>query len=416
MKYLFYYLLLIFAINAVSAQSILTSKNLLVHFTFDKKQTKRGTILTDKSKQGNNGEYIGSLDYDTDRFGNDCSAALFDGVSNYVSVANSPQLQAITNEFSVAVWFKLAADATPYTQWLTLCSKGTDRAESDESPQFRVQATLETISMSTDFTEKLLQRLKPEKWYFYAVTYDGEKAKVYLNDDLIFNFDYNKSFTPNAEAFEIGRDMPGKIEFFKGAMDDFRLYNKAITETDVQDLYNDATSKKKVNPCDTLEKTVVIAPPPPKKDTTKSRPVVIIKPPRKDSVKTTSDYDELPKDIEGTPVEYQRTIVVHSKNIKICFYDDDKADGDSVSVNLNGIWVLEDHLLANKSPVMKQNKVVKCTLNSKDKNYLVSRAWNLGKYPPNTLAIDVDDGVAVKTYKIHSKIGLSGGIKIVYEP
>ncbi len=405
-----------FITNTVDAQSVLNSKNLLVYFTFDKKQTKGRNLLIDKSKQANNGEFIGSLDYDTDRFGNDCSAVIFDGSTNYASITNTLQLQAITTEFSVAVWFKLAADSHPYTQWLTICSKGSDRAESEESPQFRVQATLETISMSTDFTEKLVQRLKPEKWYFYAVTYDGTKAKVYLNDDLIFNFDYNKSFISNTDALEIGRDMQGKIEFFKGAMDDFRLYNKTITEAEVQELYDDTTRKNKVNPCDTIEKQVVIVSRKPKRDTTISRPIVVVKSPKKDSVKTSSDYDELPKDIDGTPVDYQRTIVVHSKQIKICFYDDDKADGDSVSVNLNGIWVLEEHLLANKSPNIKENKVIKCTLNSADKNYLVSRAWNLGKFPPNTLAIDVDDGVAIKTYKIHSKIGLSGGIKIIYQP
>ena len=59
--------------------------------------------------------------------------------------------------------------------------------------------------------------------------------------------------------------------------------------------------------------------------------------------------------------------------------------------------------------------LIRCSLNSGDYNYIVSKAWNVGSIPPNTLTIAIDDGKSVQEVLINSDVGLSGGIRIVYK-
>jgi hypothetical protein len=43
----------------------------------------------------------------------------------------------------------------------------------------------------------------------------------------------------------------------------------------------------------------------------------------------------------------------------------------------------------------------------------VSKAWNLGSIPPNTLTIEINDGLTTQEVQINSEEGLNGGIKII---
>jgi hypothetical protein len=65
----------------------------------------------------------------------------------------------------------------------------------------------------------------------------------------------------------------------------------------------------------------------------------------------------------------------------------------------------------------KDEKKAKLSVIPHQENYLISKAWNLGDIPPNTLTLEIDDGVGdPQVVTIESEIGKSGAIKIVYEP
>ena len=76
-----------------------------------------------------------------------------------------------------------------------------------------------------------------------------------------------------------------------------------------------------------------------------------------------------------------RVIEVDSEVVELEIYDHQLIDGDIVSVNFNGDWILEQYQLKGK-PYKLNVK-----LNKEGKNYLLLHAENLGKQPPNTMAL-----------------------------
>lgn len=76
-----------------------------------------------------------------------------------------------------------------------------------------------------------------------------------------------------------------------------------------------------------------------------------------------------------------RLIQVDSLVFTIKLYDHKLPDGDIVSINYNGDWVLEDYSLEEK-PVD-----LEIQLNKSGKNYLLLHAESIGRRPPNTMGL-----------------------------
>ncbi|MEL6866581.1 MAG: hypothetical protein AAFP19_19300 [Bacteroidota bacterium] len=107
-------------------------------------------------------------------------------------------------------------------------------------------------------------------------------------------------------------------------------------------------------------------------------------------------------------ISTQHVVRVQSKEIELEFWDNQKVDGDSISVNVNGHWVLRHYSLS------RVKKRVKIKLN-KPKNYIIIHAHNEGSISPNTLALNVFDGYRARHYSLSSDMATSGAIKIVYD-
>lgn len=109
------------------------------------------------------------------------------------------------------------------------------------------------------------------------------------------------------------------------------------------------------------------------------------------------------KRIKNRKVEPGRTITVDSTYISLTVYDHKKDDGDIVSLNYNGNWILEkfqiDHDQHQIDVFLDPDKDIA--------NYLVLYAHNLGKYPPNTVAVIVDDGVRRQRFILNADMNTS---------
>jgi hypothetical protein len=84
-----------------------------------------------------------------------------------------------------------------------------------------------------------------------------------------------------------------------------------------------------------------------------------------------------------------RTVNVSSSNVSIKFWDNAAEDGDIISVNLNGVWVLENYMITNAGQTFN------FPINS-GSNKLVVYAVNQGKSGPNTLSISVNSGSEIQ--------------------
>lgn len=222
----------------------LLSQNLIAHYPFDNN-------ASDISVNKNDGKIIGGVTRTPDRFGNPCGALKFNGTDGYIEVPNSSSLQSPVQTFSATCWFKIDdVSLLNRDKWLTLICKGDQSFETIDNPQYRVQifqsAYQSTISINTLFTEFdnnfTQHKFEFGKWSFYALVYDGSFVRTYLNNIKIWEFAYNNPLTPNTEPLHIGKDIPGSLEFFGGSLDDLRIYNAPLSESEISKLYNE-TSK-----------------------------------------------------------------------------------------------------------------------------------------------------------------------------
>lgn len=397
----------------------------------------------DVAGSSNHGDIIGKVVPTEDRFGNECGAMYFDGSTGFISVPNSKSLSSPSDEITIAAWVKINDGAAfADLKWMTICCKSDLPEETDNSPHYRLQSTIVTVSVNTDFTEELKQPFEFDTWYFYASTYDGHSIKAYLNGIKIMDMPYYTEFEPNNLPLEIGRDVPGVMEYFHGSMDDLRIYNRALSSKEIQSLFWDLSDKDTPKPCVTAVppkkgktpnpefETVPIPKPTPKTEPNKApknrrtpkvnppvtnptpkptQPTTIPTTPK--SIKTVS---KPPTSFENIPIEYDRTITVRSDKLKFLIYDHEEEDGDTVSINFNGQWIADKYAIRHKH---KTTEVFEVNVVPKVENYLFSKAWNLGGIPPNTLTLEIDDGIGrTRVLTINSDLKKSGGVKIVFDP
>jgi hypothetical protein len=91
---------------------------------------------------------------------------------------------------------------------------------------------------------------------------------------------------------------------------------------------------------------------------------------------------ELPERLKDRTIAVNdRIIFVDSEIVELEVFDHQMIDGDIVSINFNGDWILQDYHLKGKPYPLKVK------LNKSGKNYILLHAINLGRKPPNTMAL-----------------------------
>ncbi len=101
---------------------------------------------------------------------------------------------------------------------------------------------------------------------------------------------------------------------------------------------------------------------------------------------TYTSNSSIPLTLNGRKVNASHPVEVMSKNVSLYVWDDDQVDGDIISLNFNGQWVLNAYKLT------KKKKVVNIILNENGDNFLLLYAHNEGDTPPNTAGVSIYDG------------------------
>lgn len=111
-----------------------------------------------------------------------------------------------------------------------------------------------------------------------------------------------------------------------------------------------------------------------------------------------------PTKIEDRQVQKQRTVLVTSDKIMIDLYDARAEDKDTVSLNFNGEWVVQQQMVMNR-PMQ-----VELTLREDANNMLIFYAHNLGNVPPNTAVVSFLDNGERKVIEVVSDLNKCGAI------
>lgn len=112
------------------------------------------------------------------------------------------------------------------------------------------------------------------------------------------------------------------------------------------------------------------------------------------------------KDKKAARYRVTHTINVQNRNVKVIVKDPNAEDGDIISLYLNGYPLLQDY------KVLKKEKVIEITLDEGD-NHLIMRALNVGRIPPNTASVTVDDGKSKQSVTLSAQEKKNVALKIV---
>jgi len=158
------------------------------------------------------------------------SALAFDGVSGHVQIPNNSGINLIGNQISFSLWFKLnqaGSDGTFIYQNVKYIVK--------MDAQGRVSFSIYTPdwhSIVVNWTDRILDT----DWHHVAATYDGAVMKIYVDGVLkISNTNTGTLKTSTSDVY-IGNQ--NTINPFKGTIDEVLLYDRALTEAEIGQIYS----------------------------------------------------------------------------------------------------------------------------------------------------------------------------------
>jgi hypothetical protein len=205
-------------------------------------------------------------------FGNLGSAYFFDGIDDYVEIPNSPSLNPI-DEITMAAWIywegpRYGTLAT-YDAQRIISKRGTGTYNSesyalwidgaggseDIDEKNRGNIAIRFDAAYTPYHRQITfdYSLNESQWYHLAATYDGSLTRLFINGQEImetaFTEDGREHFSgpisPSDHSLLIGdwyRTGDQADRHFNGIIDDIRIYDRALLETETQELASIAHS------------------------------------------------------------------------------------------------------------------------------------------------------------------------------
>ena len=195
----------------------------------------------DESGNGNNG-IVNSATLTTDRFDNTNSAYEFDGIDDFITIPNSPELVFGSNDFTIVSWIYPVA----YTGKKGLNAIITKHDYDDGSWLFRVRKHSSTgnipkLNFETDFpTHRYYGNTEVtiNNWHMAAVIRSGNNYSFYFDENIDGTFTDDESFTTTYPIVISGQGDNCTDERFTGKIDDIRIYNRALSGLEIQQLYD----------------------------------------------------------------------------------------------------------------------------------------------------------------------------------
>ncbi len=207
--------------------------------------------LQDVSGNSNNVKLVGSPMFTTDRMGKANSAILLNGSTDYFYMPENTTLNPTA--LSVSIWIKPTSVAK--TMQIYNKSRFNDGTAELFSSQIRPNTTDPGgIVISTDIKQNsncqsgigwqtfpFPGRPDLSKWHHVVMTYSGTSVRMYFDNALLYskdNLPKNTLDTCPGGDLKFGAQSRELPNYFLGALDDIRIYKRALTASEVQTLFN----------------------------------------------------------------------------------------------------------------------------------------------------------------------------------
>jgi glucose/arabinose dehydrogenase/PKD repeat protein len=202
--------------------------SLVAAYSFDEGT---GTTAADSSGQGNLATLKNGIAWVVGQHG---TAVSFDGANDYISIPNSTSTNISGNALTLSMWInpQTGGDSVVIGKfWNTTMS----------SPYYQYGLELGGGNR-TDFYVGTTSgprvafagtTLPFNQWSYLAVTFDGAQVRTYVNGALVNTQALTATITARGNPINVGADAT-PAQYYKGMLDDLRIYNRVLTQAQVQ--------------------------------------------------------------------------------------------------------------------------------------------------------------------------------------
>lgn len=169
------------------------------------------------------------------------NALRLDGVNDYARALDSASLDNVTGALTLEAWVR------PYYQWYnTVISKGSKNYTFEFCvglrPGFMFRGVTPDYSGAENYYGRLLlyNELMEEQWQHVAMTWsEAAGISVYVNGEPIYARPATGAIQPLSDELWIGaRVDPNYREYFRGDLDDVRVWNVVRSAAEIHANYN----------------------------------------------------------------------------------------------------------------------------------------------------------------------------------
>ncbi len=217
--------------GSMSGAAVTQNTGAIAYWKFDEGN---GTTANDSSGYKRNGTLKNGASFNADSvapvaFTNAASLNLAGASQQYVDVSSAPSLG--NTSFTVAMWVNRSAVSSK--QWVfAQGASGNDQAVAlgfDSSNHFVCSFSNDDLITSSAYADTGV-------WHHWACTFDAatKARKIYLDGNLVAS-DTAKAVSQASGGINIGRATWNE-GYFSGGLDDARVYNSALSASDIQAL------------------------------------------------------------------------------------------------------------------------------------------------------------------------------------
>ena len=198
----------------------------------------------------------------TDRFGNENSSAYFDGNESYLEIPDNDAFSiSTTGALTISVWVSpevlnfQKAEAGGYVHWM---GKGVphqhewvfrmynkDLSQGQEDRPNRMSAYAFNLEGGLGAGSYVQEQVQENEWIHFVARYDVETNKITLfkngvqkDQDDLYDATYGVQVQNGTAPLRLGTR--SQWSYF----DEFRIYNRALSESEILELFNEPDAKK----------------------------------------------------------------------------------------------------------------------------------------------------------------------------